>query len=307
MNNPLLDSLNEAQCQIVLHEQGPALVIAGAGSGKTRVITHRVGQLLRNGVPANSILLLTFTNKAANEMAHRASHFMPEQDRGPRLLHGTFHSVASRFLRRYAAQVQYEHNFSILDSGDSQDLLKAALAEVMGKPSKHFPNASVLGNVFSNAFNTTCEAVLLEQRPYIERDFGLEAYLLRSPYAYLEQHLESMLQILKCYRTKKRRNQVMDFDDLLENWLDLLRQHHDKLPLCQQIQHLLVDEYQDTNRVQAQILDYLSRPHRNLMVVGDDAQSIYSWRGANFRNILDFPEYYQAKVYRLEQNYRSTP
>ena len=307
MNNPLLDSLNEAQCQIVLHEQGPALVIAGAGSGKTRVITHRVGQLLRNGVPANSILLLTFTNKAANEMAHRASHFMPEQDRGPRLLHGTFHSVASRFLRRYAAQVQYEHNFSILDSGDSQDLLKAALAEVMGKPSKHFPNASVLGNVFSNAFNTTCEAVLLEQRPYIERDFGLEAYLLRSPYAYLEQHLDSMLQILKCYRTKKRRNQVMDFDDLLENWLDLLRQHHDKLPLCQQIQHLLVDEYQDTNRVQAQILDYLSRPHRNLMVVGDDAQSIYSWRGANFRNILDFPEYYQAKVYRLEQNYRSTP
>ena len=307
MNDPLLATLNPAQRQIVLHEQGPALVIAGAGSGKTRVITHRVGHLLRRGVPANSILLLTFTNKAASEMAARASHFLPESNREPQLLTGTFHSVASRFLRRYAARVQYENNFSILDSSDAQDLLKAALAEVMGKPSRHFPNASVLSNVFSNAFNTYCDAALLQERPYVERDFGLEAYVLRGPYAYLEEHLEAMGQILRCYRSKKRRNQVLDFDDLLENWLDLLLQHHDQLPLCQQLQQILVDEYQDTNRVQAQILDYLSRPHRNLMVVGDDAQSIYSWRGANFRNILNFPEYYHATVYRLEQNYRSTP
>jgi DNA helicase-2/ATP-dependent DNA helicase PcrA len=308
MSDSILTPLNPAQQEIVQHLQGPALVIAGAGSGKTRVITHRVGHLLRHGVPASSILLLTFTNKAAQEMATRVAQLTGSaHEKGPRLLHGTFHSMASRFLRRYAQNAGYEQNFSILDSSDAQDLLKAALAEVMGKTSKHFPNAAVLSNVFSNAFNANCSVELLAERPYAERDFQLEDYVLRSSYAYLEPHLEPMGQILRKYREKKRRNQVLDFDDLLEGWLDLLRTRYDQLPLCQQIQQVLVDEYQDTNRIQAQILDFVSRPHRNLMVVGDDAQSIYSWRGANFRNILDFPEQYGAATYRLEQNYRSTP
>ncbi len=301
-----VDALNPDQQRIVLHQDGPALVIAGAGSGKTRVITQRVARLTQSGVPASGILLLTFTNKAANEMAarvNRAANLRKEQQK---LIHGTFHSVASRFLRRYAKLLRYENQFSILDASDSRDLIKASLAEGIGKPGKQFPKAALLQDIFSLAFNRNATRKQLLESPYPERNFHLEQSV-KASYPHLEEHLEAMLRILQTYRLKKRRNQVMDFDDLLENWLELLLRDGTSLPMVKQIQYILVDEYQDTNHVQANILDCLSLGHRNLMVVGDDAQSIYSWRGADFRNILEFPERFNATLFRMEQNYRSTP
>ncbi|MGY8699727.1 MAG: ATP-dependent helicase [bacterium] len=299
-------SLNPVQRKIVEHKTGPALVIAGAGSGKTRVITHRVAQLIHSGIPASSILLLTFTNKAANEMAQRVGRALKNSTEQQKIIHGTFHSVGSRFLRRNAKLLNYNNNFSILDSSDSRELIKASLAETVGKPGKYFPKAAVLQNMFSLAFNRFCTQKMILDQPYHERSFHLEQ-LISADFPNFEENTETILNILAAYRHKKKRGQVMDFDDLLENWLELLLRHGEGLPLCQQIQYILVDEYQDTNQVQANILYRLSRPHKNLMVVGDDAQSIYSWRGADFGNMLEFPERYQAVTYNMEENYRSSP
>ncbi|HIC08407.1 MAG TPA: ATP-dependent helicase [Candidatus Lambdaproteobacteria bacterium] len=299
-------SLNPVQRKIVEHKTGPALVIAGAGSGKTRVITHRVAQLIHSGIPASSILLLTFTNKAANEMAQRVGRALKNSTEQQKIIHGTFHSVGSRFLRRNAKLLNYYNNFSILDSSDSRDLIKASLAETVGKPGKYFPKAAVLQNMFSLAFNRFCTQKMILDQPYHERSFHLEQ-LISADFPNFEENTETILNILAAYRHKKKRGQVMDFDDLLENWLELLLRHGEGLPLCRQIQYILVDEYQDTNQVQANILYRLSRPHKNLMVVGDDAQSIYSWRGADFGNMLEFPERYQAVTYNMEENYRSSP
>ncbi|MEE3122478.1 MAG: ATP-dependent helicase [SAR324 cluster bacterium] len=308
MNDPFSLSvpLNPDQLRIVEHLEGPALVIAGAGSGKTRVITERVAHLIRTGTPASSILLLTFTNKAAKEMSLRAARQQGVDQEKQKILNGTFHSMASRFLRGYAKLIRYENHFSILDASDSRDLIKASIAEVVGKPGRHFPKASVLSNVYSLAFNRQCNAESIRAQPYVQRTFNLEDLLLKD-YPHLEEHSEALLAILKRYRQKKRVCQSMDFDDLLENWLELLLGHGKGLTLKQQLNYILVDEYQDTNQVQAQILHELSKPHQNLMVVGDDAQSIYSWRGADFQNILKFPEQMKAKIYHLEQNYRSSP
>mgnify|MGYP006151891167 FL=1 len=299
-------SLNPVQRKIVEHKTGPALVIAGAGSGKTRVITHRVAQLIHSGIPASSILLLTFTNKAANEMAQRVGRALKNSTEQQKIIHGTFHSVGSRFLRRNAKLLNYNNNFSILDSSDSRELIKASLAETVGKPGKYFPKAAVLQNMFSLAFNRFCTQKMILDQPYHERSFHLEQ-LISADFPNFEENTETILNILAAYRHKKKRGQVMDFDDLLENWLELLLRHGEGLPLCRQIQYILVDEYQDTNQVQANILYRLSRPHKNLMVVGDDAQSIYSWRGADFGNMLEFPERYQAVTYNMEENYRSSP
>ena len=299
-------SLNPVQRKIVEHKTGPALVIAGAGSGKTRVITHRVAQLIHSGIPASSILLLTFTNKAANEMAQRVGRALKNSTEQQKIIHGTFHSVGSRFLRRNAKLLNYNNNFSILDSSDSRELIKASLAETVGKPGKYFPKAAVLQNMFSLAFNRFCTQKMILDQPYHERSFHVEQ-LISADFPNFEENTETILNILAAYRHKKKRGQVMDFDDLLENWLELLLRHGEGLPLCRQIQYILVDEYQDTNQVQANILYRLSRPHKNLMVVGDDAQSIYSWRGADFGNMLEFPERYQAVTYNMEENYRSSP
>ncbi|MCK5899675.1 ATP-dependent helicase [bacterium] len=299
-------SLNPVQRKIVEHKTGPALVIAGAGSGKTRVITHRVAQLIHSGIPASSILLLTFTNKAANEMAQRVGRALKNSTEQQKIIHGTFHSVGSRFLRRNAKLLNYNNNFSILDSSDSRDLIKASLAETVGKPGKYFPKAAVLQNMFSLAFNRFCTQNMILDQPYHERNFHLEQ-LISADFPNFEENTETILNVLAAFRHKKKRGQVMDFDDLLENWLELLLRHGEGLPLCRQIQYILVDEYQDTNQVQANILYRLSRPHKNLMVVGDDAQSIYSWRGADFGNMLEFPERYQAVTYNMEENYRSSP
>ena len=305
-SNSMPVPLNPDQQRIIEHREGPALVIAGAGSGKTRVVTQRVAHLIRSGVPASSILLLTFTNKAAREMAIRAARQQGVEPDQQKILNGTFHSMASRFLRRSAKLLHYENQFSILDASDSRDLIRASIAEKIGKPGRNFPKPSVLSSVFSLAFNRNCTRESLVQNQYTKRQFTLSE-MIPLEYPHLEDYVEELLLIQTRYREKKRAAQAMDFDDLLENWLELLLKYGEGLPLKKQLQYILVDEYQDTNHIQAGILEELAKPHQNLMVVGDDAQSIYSWRGADFRNILEFPEKNKAQVYHLEQNYRSSP
>lgn len=288
------DQLNPVQQEIVDHLEGPALVIAGAGSGKTRVITHRVARLINHGVPASSLLMVTFTNKAAEEMSRRVEMEVGGADKVKGMLAGTFHSVANRFLRKYASLIGYQNNFSILDQSDSRELIKAAVSEVLGKETiregRKFPTAAVVQTVFSMAFNRN-----LELRDLLNRD-----------YPWLEEWQGDLEAITTIYRRKKRANNAMDFDDLLDNWHVLLSSHTN-LELANRIRYMMVDEYQDTNVIQAEILALLAREHGNLMVVGDDAQSIYGWRGAHYDNILSFPERFGAKVFKLEQNYRSTP
>ncbi|SVC23753.1 uncharacterized protein METZ01_LOCUS276607, partial [marine metagenome] len=266
--------LNPDQQHIVEHRDGPALVIAGAGSGKTRVVTQRVAHLIHSGVPASSILLLTFTNKAAREMALRAARQQGVEPDQQKILNGTFHSMASRFLRRSAKMLHYENQFSILDASDSRDLIRAAIAEKIGKPGRNFPKPSVLSSVFSLAFNRNCTRESVMQSNYVKRHFNLNE-LISLEYPHLENYLEELLLILGRYREKKRASQSMDFDDLLENWLELLLKYGEGLSLKKQLQYILVDEYQDTNHIQASILEEPAKPHQNLMVVGDDAQSIY--------------------------------
>ncbi|MEE8396924.1 MAG: ATP-dependent helicase, partial [bacterium] len=285
-----MSGLNPQQLKIVDHLDGPALVIAGAGSGKTRVITHRVAKLIEKGVPPSAIMMVTFTNKAAEEMLHRAQAFLPKAGQAKQIVSGTFHSIANRFLRRYAAQVGFQNNFSILDQTDSQDLIRAAIAESIPKQERKFPKAAVVQSAISTAFN---------------RNLSLAEQLEREA-PWLLDVREELELIAKTYIAKKKANNAMDFDDLLAHWHALLTAHPEN-ELARSIRYLMVDEYQDTNLIQAEILELLARDHGNLMVVGDDAQSIYGWRGANFANILTFTERMGGAAYRLEENYRSSP
>ena len=282
--------LNPDQQRIVEHGEGPALVIAGAGSGKTRVIIHRVAHLIERGVPPSAIMMVTFTNKSAEEMKRRLEGLLSRKSKDVKVLAGTFHSIANRFLRRYAPLVEFTNNFSILDNADSRDLIKAAIAEGIGKPEKRFPTAGVVQTVLSMGFNRGMEL----------------AALLRDQYSWLIEWEAELETIGRTYAKKKRANNAMDFDDLLANWHRLLTENPN-VELARRLRYLLVDEYQDTNVIQAEIVELLAGEHRNLMVVGDDAQSIYGWRGANFENILHFPQRMGGEVYRLEENYRSTP
>ena len=284
--------LNEQQFAAVTAVPGPALVIAGAGSGKTRTLTYRVAYLLEQGIPPDRILLLTFTNKAAKEMMRRVAELL----RGDwsALWGGTFHSVGMRVLRRHADRVGYRGNFVILDRDDATEVLKSCLAdEQIDSRGGHFPNADVLGEIFSTAANS--------QKPIRQ--------VLEEDFEFFDDVMARIEQLAKRYAARKRAANSMDFDDLLALWLELLQQHEDIRDQYQRrFQFILVDEYQDTNLLQSQLIDLLGAQHRNVMVVGDDAQSIYSWRGANFRNIFAFPERYpNASVYKIETNYRSTP
>jgi DNA helicase II / ATP-dependent DNA helicase PcrA len=283
--------LNQQQHAAVTALPAPSLVIAGAGSGKTRTLTYRVAYLLEQGIPADRILLLTFTNKAAREMMRRVSDLL---EGGLSLLWGgTFHSVGSRILRRHADRLGYRPDFTILDREDARALLKTCIEETKIEHASRFPKADVLANLFSLEINTgdPLSKILSEQ------------------YDYLEPFGEEISTVARAFTTRKQKTNVMDFDDLLSLWLKLLRENEDLLELYQRrFQFLLVDEYQDTNRLQSDLIDLLAKRHGNVMVVGDDSQSIYSWRGANFKNILQFPERYPgAQVYRIETNYRSTP
>jgi len=284
--------LNPQQHAAVTAPPGPSLVIAGAGSGKTRTLTYRVAYLLEQGIPADHILLLTFTNKAAKEMMRRVADLLGAEL--ATLWGGTFHSIGARVLRRHAEALGYRPDFTILDREDAEDLLKACIADAeIDVKATRFPKAEVLANVFSMAANTH------KSIPQI----------LGEDYDYFAALTPQVEDIAKRYQARKRATNTMDFDDLLALWLKLLQEHAD---VCEQYQRrfqfILVDEYQDTNKLQSDLIDLLAGRHKNVMVVGDDSQSIYAWRGANFRNILEFPKRYDgAKIYKIETNYRSTP
>jgi DNA helicase-2/ATP-dependent DNA helicase PcrA len=284
--------LNEQQLGAVTAPPGPALVIAGAGSGKTRTLTFRVAYLLEQGIPAERILLLTFTNKAAKEMMRRIADLLGQEL--PELWGGTFHSVGNRILRRNAARLGYAPDFSILDREDAKHLISTCIAETdIDIKATRFPKAEVLAEIFSLSANT--------HKPIPE--------LLHSDYGHFEQLAAPIAHLHQLYAARKRATNGMDFDDLLVLWLKLLKEHPDAREQYQRrFQFLLVDEYQDTNQLQSDLIDLLAERHHNLTVVGDDAQSIYAWRGANFQNILQFPKRYpEAKIYKIETNYRSTP
>src|SRR5882672_7347988 len=284
--------LNPQQHAAVTAVPGPALVIAGAGAGKTRTLIYRVAFLLEQGIPADRILLLTFTNKAAKEMMRRVVELLGGVI--PALWGGTFHSVGNRILRRHAKVLGYARDFTILDREDARDLIAACLKEAEIEPNgTEFPKADVLADIFSLAVNT-------------ERSV---AQILEAQYGYFSVYAPQIEEVGRRYVERKRAGGAMDFDDLLAHWLKLLREHAEIAEEYQRrFQFILVDEYQDTNKLQGDLVDLLAARHRNVMVVGDDSQSIYSWRGANFQNILQFPKRYpEARIYKIETNYRSTP
>jgi DNA helicase-2/ATP-dependent DNA helicase PcrA len=284
--------LNDQQFAAVTSGPGPALVLAGAGSGKTRTLTYRVAWLLDNGVEPQSILLLTFTNKAAREMLARVSSLLPLETYG--IWGGTFHSIGNRLLRRHARDIGFRPGFSIMDREDQEDLIASVLAS-SGIDTKQirFPNAEVLGDIFSFSLNTA--------RP-LRQVIG-EKYRRFQP---LTAQIEF---IQKKYEERKHAANAVDFDDLLSKCVQLLEENSGAAEFYQRyFQFILVDEYQDTNKLQSRFIDLLAMRHKSVMVVGDDAQSIYSWRGANYQNILDFPKRYpDASIYRIETNYRSVP
>ena len=284
--------LNEQQFAAVTAQPGPQLIIAGAGSGKTRTLTYRVAYLLENGIDPRNILLLTFTNKAARQMLDRVANLLPIDASG--LWGGTFHSVGNRMLRRHGSALGYNSGFTIMDREDQKDLINTVVASAGIDPKEiRFPKGDVLAEIFSFVVNT--ETALEE--------------LLAEKFPYFLPLLEKITDVHGRYEKKKKATNSVDFDDLLEKTLSMLQKHENIASFYRrQFQFILVDEYQDTNKIQADFIDLLAREHRNVMVVGDDAQSIYSWRGANFQNILEFPKRYpDAKVFKIEMNYRSVP
>ena len=284
--------LNEQQLAAVTASPGPILVIAGAGSGKTRTLTYRVAYLLENGIDPRNILLLTFTNKAAREMLSRVANLLPVDASG--LWGGTFHSIGNRILRRHGSALGYSSGFTIMDREDQKDLINTVVASAGIDPKEiRFPKGDVLAEIFSFVVNT--------EKPLQE--------LLAEKFPYFLPLLEKIQDVHHRYEKKKKATNSMDFDDLLQKTLTMFQQHeHIAVIYRRQFQFILVDEYQDTNKIQADLVDLLARDHHNVMVVGDDAQSIYSWRGANFQNIVEFPKRYpEAQVFKIEMNYRSVP
>ena len=266
--------LNPAQLAAVTHDTGPLLVIAGAGSGKTRTLTYRVARLIENGVAPSTILLLSFTRKASQEMLKRAAQL--SDPRCHQVSGGTFHSFANTVLRRYAAKIGFEHGFSIIDRSDSEDLL-ALIRKELGVTSdeRKLPRKSTLANIFSRSIN---KAISLEE--VIDED-----------YPHFGFQMETITRIWELYQHRKREHYFCDYDDLLVYLHQLLIENQDiRQHLASHYQYIMVDEYQDTNLIQADIISLLAGPENNIMVVGDDSQSIYAFRGANFKNIITFPK-----------------
>lgn len=284
--------LNEQQFAAVTASPGPLLVIAGAGSGKTRTLTYRVAYLLENGIDPRNILLLTFTNKAARQMLDRVANLLPVDASG--LWGGTFHSIGNRMLRRHGSALGYSSGFTIMDREDQKDLINTVITAAGINPKEiRFPKGDVLADIFSFVINT--------EQPMEE--------LLAEKFPYFLPLLDQIKDVHARYERRKKSTNAMDFDDLLAKTLRMLKEHEEIAAFYRrQFQFILVDEYQDTNKIQADFIDTLAAEHQNVMVVGDDAQSIYSWRGANFKNILEFPKRYpKAQVFKIELNYRSVP
>ncbi len=282
--------LNSAQYEAVTFGAGPLLVIAGAGSGKTRTLTYRVARLVEEGITPSTILLLSFTRKASQEMLRRASLLLDK--RCQEVSGGTFHSFANGILRRFANRIGFPQGFSIIDRADSEDLISLIRKEVGSADEGHtLPRKATLASIFSRTVNTgiNLEDIIYEEYPHFSAQ---------------REHIQ---QIWQLYGTRKHEHHFLDYDDLLVYLHRLLREHEDvRERLALHYEYLMVDEYQDTNRIQADIVTLLAAPRNNVMVVGDDAQSIYAFRGANFKNIIDFPNRFPGtRIIKLEENYRS--
>ena len=285
------DELNSEQLEVVHAGEGPLLVIAGAGSGKTRALTYRVSRLIEDGVDPSEILLLTFTNKASREMLSRVEELVTIDTR--RIWGGTFHSMGNRLLRRYAEPLGYRSSFTILDDEDAKEMMESAISSLGIKTlERRFPKGDVLLDIHSFVINTRTPLEL-----HLENNFP-----------HFALYREEIVGVFRRYAERKREANAMDFDDLLVNWKRLLDDHEQVAGALQRMfRYILVDEYQDTNKLQAEIVDAMAAVRRNVMVVGDDAQSIYSFRGASFENILTFPlRFPEAQIFKLETNYRSS-
>lgn len=286
------DDLNPEQLRAATHGDGPLLIIAGAGTGKTRTLIYRLAHLIEAGVRPHHILLLTFTRRAAQEMLSRAERLVGNASK--QVHGGTFHATAHRLLRRFGARAGIAPDFTIMDQGDSVDLMQLSRTTLgYARSKKRFPKAETLQSVYSRHINT-----------------GLSIDdILKNDYPQFVEYLQDFRKIFADYTSRKHDRNLLDYDDLLLSWSLLVGTPG---ALSDEItglyDHILVDEYQDTNTIQAQILKGMSDPHGNITVVGDDAQSIYSFRGANFRNIVEFPDQHaETSVITLEHNYRSTP
>jgi DNA helicase-2/ATP-dependent DNA helicase PcrA len=283
--------LNPAQYEAVTTIEGPALVIAGAGSGKTRTLVYRLAYLVEQGILPESILLLTFTRKAATEMLTRASELLDGRCR--LVAGGTFHSTGNLILRRYGDRIGYPNGFQIMDQGDSTDAVGLLIGRLGFKGGgQRFPKKATVHAIFSKIVN---------------RSLDLET-ILEDDYVQFLEFADQLAQLHAAYELYKREQRLMDYDDLLLHWWRLLAEHPGiRKRLAENYQYIMVDEYQDTNKLQAEIVRLLAGERSNVMVVGDDSQSIYSFRGANFQNIMDFPKLFpDAQIIKLEQNYRST-
>ncbi len=284
--------LNEEQREAVTAAPGPILVVAGAGSGKTRALTYRVAYLLDNGVEPSRILLATFTNKAARQMLERVARLIPHGTEA--IWGGTFHHLAHRLLRRHASLAGYDPSFTILDRSDAAELLSECYDELkLSRSELHFPRREGALEIFGLAAN---------------REMPLET-LISEEFPHFAEQTDRLVELARLYRKRKQKASSVDYDDLLSEAARLLREQE---PLREEYQdhfhHILVDEYQDTSRLQADFIHLLASGHRQIMAVGDDAQSIYSWRGADIRNMLSFPERYpDSRLLYLRANYRSTP
>ena len=284
------EDLNEAQLEAVKSKDGPILVIAGAGSGKTKTLTYRVARLIEDGIKPENILLLTFTKKAAAEMLSRATIVL--DNRCEKVAGGTFHSFANIILRKYSKLLGLKNNFTIMDRADCEDVINHIVGQLFPKKEKRFPKKSTLLDIYSKSINkvTPTKQIIADEFPQ---------------FAHCE---DKIIEVHKAYVAYKRENSVLDYDDLLL-YIKLLLENNDGLRkrLSNEYKYIMVDEYQDTNTLQADVIRLLASEHNNIMAAGDDAQSIYSFRGANFRNILDFPRLFEnTKIIKLEQNYRST-
>ncbi len=284
------NELNPAQFEAASALDGAYLIIAGAGTGKTRTLVYRVARLVELGYDPKSILLLTFTRKAANEMMNRAAILL--DNRCSKVNGGTFHSFANLILRKYAKAAGLDSSFTILDQSDSEDVINLIRSQAGFIPKeKRFPNKQTLNKVFSLSVNTG--------RPAEE--------IIQIDYPHFEELLDKILDIQKVYTSYKRKNNLLDYDDLLVYLKNFLFEFGPGAKsLLASIKFVMVDEYQDTNKLQAEIVKALTQSNNNIMVVGDDSQSIYSFRGANFKNIMEFPQLFKdVKIIKLEENYRS--
>lgn len=283
--------LNKEQLRVVYEGEGPCLVLSGPGSGKTRTLVYRTVYLLEKGISPSSVMLLTFTKKAAKEMLFRIkkiSSCNPEEIYG-----GTFHHVANIFLRKYGEKIGYASNFVIIDEDDSKKIISGVISEKYGKQKEDVPKPKVIKNIISLAVNSekAVEEVIEKNFPFFSNEV-----------------VDFILEIKEEYKKIKKESNVMDYDDLLFNWKVLLSNSEVKDAISEKFLYVMVDEYQDTNRLQDSIIRKISEKNKNILAVGDDSQSIYSFRAAEIDNIINFSENYPgAKTFKLESNYRSAP